>query len=220
VVQVEGDRHLRPGLDDPAQRRDREPVAEVEVMGGGEGIGRRRATGCVDRGRVTEEGRAPGLVQGRPGVNPVSEHLPDRGGVVREAQRRLPGRPPAGVLQRLRQVPVVERHDRGDPRLQQGVHEPVVEGGPARLERPAAAWLYPRPRDREAVRPDAEVPHECDVLVPAVVVVGGHVAGVAAACASGGVAEDVPDRLAASVLVHRSFDLVRGGGSAPEEVVR
>ena len=52
----------------------------------------------------------------------------------------------------------------------------------------------------------------------AVVVVGRDVAGVAVEHLAGRAGEGVPDGRAATVLVERPLDLVRGGGRAPEEV--
>ena len=47
-----------------------------------------------------------------------------------------------------------------------------------------------------------------------------YLAGVATADLAGRRAEAIPDAFAAAVLVGGSFDLVRGGGGAPEEVGR
>src|ERR1700688_1975910 len=51
------------------------------------------------------------------------------------------------------------------------------------------------------------------------VVVAGDVAGIAVFDLARGVAEAIPDRLAPAVLVPRAFDLVRGAGGAPLEVL-
>ena len=68
--------------------------------------------------------------------------------------KRVDGRPvePAAVvLERLRQVPVVERDHRLDAGREQLVDEPVVEREPLGVGPALAGRLDPRPRDREAV---------------------------------------------------------------------
>ena len=73
------------------------------------------------------------------------------------------------------------------------------------------------PGEGEAEGLDAEVAHERDVLRIAVVEVVGDVAGIAVGGLAGGVREGVPDGGAAAVFVDGAFDLIGGGGGAPEE---
>ena len=49
--------------------------------------------------------------------------------------------------------------------------------------------------------------------------IAGHVAGVAILDFAGSVREAVPDRFALAVFVPRAFDLIGGGGRAPEEIL-
>ena len=86
------------------------------------------------------------------------------------------------------------------PRSRRPSHEPAVEVEPARLDRPGAGGLHPRPGDREPVRVDAQLGQQVEVLRPAVVVVAGHVTGLAVDHPARRVAERVPDRRAAPVL--------------------
>ena len=147
-----------------AQRLHGEAVAEVEVVHRGQGVGLVLPAGGVDAGAVAEVGGAPRLVQGGPGVHPVAEDLRGLAGVRRERLRRRPGGPAAGVLQLLRQVPVVQRRDRGDPGGEEPVDQPGVEVQAPLVERAGAAGLDPRPRQREAVRLQTQLPHQADVL--------------------------------------------------------
>ena len=80
--------------------------------------------------QVADPGRAERLVEGRPVLDPVAEALGDDGGVRGEVLGGVARRPAAPVLERLRQVPVVERDERGDAGLQQAVDQPVVEVEP------------------------------------------------------------------------------------------
>jgi hypothetical protein len=64
---------------------------------------------------VAEERRAPGLVQGGPVPDAVAQPVVHGGGVFGEPLGGVAYRPAAGVLQHLRQVPVVDRDPRLDP---------------------------------------------------------------------------------------------------------
>ena len=85
----------------------------------------------------------------------------------------LAGQPPA-VLERLRQIPVVEGRVRLDAVREQLVDEAVVVVEPGLVHGATALGDDPRPRDREAVRVETELPHEAHVLRVAVVRVAGH----------------------------------------------
>ena len=166
---------------------------------------------------IADPGRAARLVDRDPVFDPVPEDPGHQRGVVGEPFSGLPRRPAAPVLQGLRQVPVVKRREGSDARLQQRVHEPVVEGEARPVDRPVAVRDDPRPRDREAVGIDAEVLHDPDVPGPAMVEVARDVAGVPAAGFARSVGEGVSDRRGPAVLAGRPFDLVRRGRYAPGE---
>ena len=88
------------------------------AAGGGS---RPRPRGIAEAGRVhavavAEDGHDLRLVQGDPAADAVAERLGHDRGVVAEALGGVADRPAALVLQRLRQVPVVERGDRLDAR--------------------------------------------------------------------------------------------------------
>src|SRR5690606_35629636 len=103
--------------------------------------------------------------------------------------------------------------------LMQAVEQAAVEVESALVGAAGALRLDPGPGDGEPVRPQAQFLHEVEVLDVPVVVVERDVAGVAAAHPSRRVAEGVPNRLAATVLFRRSFDLVRRGRRAPAETL-
>jgi hypothetical protein len=169
---------------------------------------------------VAEERDHPRLVVGDPLRDHVAELLRHQPRVLGEALGRVARRPAAAVLQRLREIPVVQRGDRLDPALEQPLDEAAVEADAARVERAAPVRLHPRPGDREAVALDPHRREQVEVLAPAVVVVAGDVAGVPVDDVAGRVAEAVPDRLAAAVLVPRALDLVRRGRRAELEARR
>ncbi len=205
---------------DLAERRQREPVREVEVVHGLQAREPVGAAGRVHAGGVAEVGGAPRLVERRPGGDAVAERLPDHAGVVGERLRGAADRPAALVLERLREVPVVQRRDRRDVPREQPVDEPGVEVEPRLVHGAAALGDDARPGHGEAVRLQAEVGHEVEIGVEAVVVVVRHVARVAVHRPAGRVAVRVPDARAAAVLVDRPLDLVRRGGRSEHERLR
>src|SRR5580704_15120687 len=79
--------------------------------------------------------------------------------------------------------------------------------------------LKARPGNREAVAVQVHGAQEREVFAKAMIGVAGYVAGVAILDFAGGMGEAVPDGFALAVLVPRAFDLVRGGGGAPEEAL-
>src|SRR6266545_3847628 len=181
---------------------------------------RRAASTSAGAGGVTEERRAPRLVQGRPVAHAVAQGLVDEGAVLDEVAHHLAVGPAAGVLERLREVPVVQRDPRFDAALQQAVDQAGVEVEALGVGRSAALWLDAWPGAREPVGTEAEVGHEGRVLPVAVVVVGGDVTGVAAGDPARDAAEGVPDGETTASLPDGALHLVGGGGDAPDEVGR
>ena len=136
-------------------RAYREPVGEVQMVGRRHGVAQVPPPGGVDAALVAQERLAPGLVEGDPVLREVAQR-PDRpGGEVREARRSVPARPAARVLQDLRQLPVVERHERAHAGLPEARQERAVEGDAVRVQRAAPVWLEARPGHRQPVRGEA-----------------------------------------------------------------
>ena len=115
-----------------------------------------RVTGRERAERVALQRRHGGLVQGDPVPDAVAEPTEHQLDVVGEAGGGVAREPAARVLERLREVPVVERRHGPDVRLEQRVHEPGVGRGRPRSS-PGAVGLHAGPRDREAVVVDAEL---------------------------------------------------------------
>src|SRR4029450_10968233 len=153
-------------------------------------------------------------------LHPVAELVGDVPAVIAEPLRRVFG-PPAAVLvlQRLREIPVIERDERLDLPCAQLVGQALVEVDALRVRRTVTLREDARPGDRETVGVGADVLHQRDVFLVAVIVFVGDVAGVAVLDLPGGVRECVPDRRPLAVLVPRPLDLVRGGSDAPIETL-
>jgi hypothetical protein len=168
---------------------------------------------------VTEEGGAPGLVDGDPAGNQVSHGIDDLLGVVPEELGRLARRPTALGLELLRQVPVVERDPRDDSTLVHALEELAIPRDAARVETAAPFRLQPGPGQREPVCRNTQVRDEVEVLAPARTMVARDVAVLAVAHASRLAGEHVPDACAPLVLPDPALDLVGRGGNPPDEVV-
>src|SRR2546427_5323677 len=113
--------------------------------------------GCVNANPVTGVRHDLGLVQGHPVTDPVAETARDDVGVPAERGYGLRRGPAAPLLERLREVPVVERDERTDAFAEQLVDEPVVEGEPRLVHRTAPVRYHPRPADREAIAVAPEI---------------------------------------------------------------
>lgn len=214
--EVQGQRELvlRPG-----ERARRQAVREQQVVGRDE----RRVVVLDARGvhaaAVAEERGAERLVDRRPVAHAVAECAVDDRRVVGEPGSRVTLRPAAGVLQGLRQVPVVERQHRRDTVAQHLVDQPVVEGEPGRGRRPAVR-LHPRPRDGEPVGVESQVGQQADVLGVAVVVVAGDSTGRAVEHLASGRREGVPDGRSAAAFGDAALHLVGRRRRAPEKACR
>src|SRR4029079_17764902 len=134
-----------------AEALDRAPMGEQSVVRGGEGGAPVAHPRRLDAEAVAEEGRDPGLVVGDPRVDDAVERVEDEPRVLGEAVADLARGPAALVLERLREVPVVEGRERLDPALAQALGQTPVEVEALLVRGPAAVRLDARPRDREAV---------------------------------------------------------------------
>gem|GEM_PF-3437672 len=202
-----------------AEGLDGEAVAEVEVVGramAGRAVG---AAGGVNADLVAKHGRAPGLVEGDPEVHFVAQRGEAGGGVVGEVLRRVAGGPAAGVLERLGQVPVVERHGGADAGAEQRVNQAVVVVEALGVLGADPGGKDAGPGERETVGAHAQIAHQRHVLGVAVELVARHVAGMAVLDLAGRAAESVPDARPAAVLARSALDLVAGRRRAPQKAV-
>ena len=167
---------------------------------------------------VAEQGEHARLVEGREALHPVAIAARDHACVIREPLRAIAVGPAAVVLQGLRQVPVIKAKPWLDASGNQRIDQPVVESKPGFVDGAASLRQHPRPRHRKAVGVDPELLHQRYVFAVAVIVIAGDVAGIAARDLAGQPGICVPDARPPSVLVGGAFDLIAGGGNAPNEV--
>ena len=186
-------------------------------MGCGEGVRMRPPAWSMLTEPVPEPGDHPGLVLRDPVRDPISEAGNDRLDVLLERLDGVAGRPPAAVLECLREIPVIERDEGLDPAREELVDHPVVEVEAGRVHAATPVGHDPRPGDRESVRADSEVAHQLDVVAEAVVRVARDDARVAVDDRARQRGEAIPDALAAPVLGDRPLDLVGGARRSPDE---
>ena len=111
-------------------RRMRHPQRRARVV----------QTGRVFAGVMSQKGAAPRLVHRDPALDPVTQAGGRPPRCSRQMRRRWPDCPSRpGVLERLRQIPVVQRCPRLDASFQQRVDQPVVPIQPGALTRRSAA---------------------------------------------------------------------------------
>ena len=161
-----------------------EPVREQDVVAHAQRASASSAGRAPwSRGRGPWNATHPGLVDRDPLRHHVAERVRHRPRVLGEALRGVAGRPAAAILERLRQVPVVEGRDRLDPALDAGPRQAAGRSrSPAWLTAPSPVRQDARPGDREAVATRCRATRiRSQVDAPAVVVVAGHVAVVAVA---------------------------------------
>ena len=174
--------------------------------------------GCMNSDGVSEKCRAPGLIERDPVGDEVPKRLLGSGGVVAEALGRVPVEPAAGILQGLRQIPVIERRVRRYAALPTGLGKSAIELRAGRVELTGAGRKDPGPGNRESIRIHAEIGHDRHIPGIPVVVIIGYVAGRTVRDLAWRVGEGIPNAGAAAVLAYRAFDLVRGRCRPPDKV--
>src|ERR1017187_7604042 len=196
------------------QRTEGETVPEEEVM---RRCGRRRGVGPsrrADAEPVAEIGDDPRLVEGDPPGYTVAECSADDRRVLGEVLGGLPPGPASGILERLGEIPVVERDHRLYPAVEQASNQSPVVIEALVIHRAGAGRLDSGPGDGESVGAHSELAQQVQVRAKPVVGVAGDVPGVTPAHLSRRAAESVPDGRPATAFLCRSFPLV-GGASHP-----
>ena len=176
--------------------------------------------GGIDAPSIAEIHEPSGFVDREDRPDAISDARRNVAGIIAERFRRFAGSPAADlVLERLRQIPVIERRVWLDAVLEQFVDEAVVEVEALGVRLARSFRKHPRPRDRKPVGLGAQFADQADVFLVAVVVFVGAIAGGAVLDLARRVRERIPDRAAAAVFVHRALDLIGRGGGAPHEVL-
>ena len=114
---------------------------------------------------------------------------------------------------------MVERGVRLDSFLEQRVDKARVEIDSLFVDDSRSHRVDATPRDAEPIGVESELRHERDIVTVAPVVVAGYVAGLVEPGVARSVGESVPDAASGAVRSGRTFDLIRGRRSSPEEIV-
>src|SRR6266404_7324850 len=152
--------------------------------------------------------------------DPVAKLPRDIAGIIRKRFGGVAGLPSALVLERLRQVPVVERRKRFDAGFEQRIDQAAVEVETLRIRLTDAVGKDSRPGDREPIALDAHVLHEPHIILVAMIMIVGDIGVVAVPDLARRMRVAIPDRGAATVFPYGALDLKRRRGDAPGEAVR
>ncbi len=175
----------------------------------------------VDAGAITEIHESSAFVDCEDRFDAIAQAIRDVACVIAERPRRFTGLPSADpVLERLRQIPMIERRERFDIVIEKFVDQAVVEVETFGVRRTGSFRKYPRPGDRETIGLDPQFPDQADVFLVSMVVIVGAVRVAVILDLAGRVGERIPDRAAPAVLIDRALDLIRGSCGAPKKPFR
>src|ERR1700730_2042828 len=129
---------------------------------------------------VSKLDESPELIDRKKMLYSIGEMLGNVTRIITECLRGIARLPTAAVvLQRLRQIPVIESGEWLDVISEQFVDEAVVKVEAFGVRRAGTLRKHARPRNREAIRLDAQRLHELNILfVPMIVVICDVTCGV------------------------------------------
>ena len=127
---------------------------------------------------MPEVEKALRFIQGDPMVDAVGKPIHDHLHVVGEPSRTVRVQPASAEEKLVRVIPVEKRHPRFDALRQQFIDQPVIKAEPLAVDGACAFRKHARPGNGKAIRVDADLAHQVDVFLVAMVVVAGDVACV------------------------------------------
>ena len=142
---------------------------------------------------VAEHGENPRLVERHPMLHAIAEVFRAYLGIVAEVFRDFAIGPSAHLLEHLRKIPMIERHERLDVVFEELVDHAIVE-----IDALLIGLTHPmrhdsRPRERDARGIESEVGHHRDVFTIEMVEIACDIAGIAMLDFPGRVREAIPD---------------------------
>jgi len=111
-------------------------------------------------------------------LHAIAERVGHDARVVAKIFGEVAIRPPAGILERLRQIPMIERHPRLDIAREHLVNHAPVKIEPLLINRSLAVRHDPRPRQRNPRRIKPKLSHQPNVIGIAMVKIASHVARI------------------------------------------
>ena len=167
---------------------------------------------------MPEMKKALRFIQRDPMVDAVRKSIHDDLDVVREPSRTVRVQPSSAEKKFVRVVPVEKCHPRFDALGEQFIDQSVIKAQPLAVDGACACGKHAWPGNGKAIRVDADLAHQVDVLLVAMIVVASDVACVPFPDLSGLPRQHVPDGKSFLVFVPRAFDLIRGRCNAPGEI--
>src|SRR3954447_15886207 len=141
----------------------------------------------------------PRLIQRGPDFDPIIELAIHKRGVFGEPTWRIRVRPAAAVLDRLRQVPVVQRCRWLNAMLQQRVDKPVVKIDAGAINLASSTGQHARPANAKPVSLQPKLAHESYVIDEPAVVIARSVAMLVLVYTSWRMRETMPDAFASAI---------------------
>lgn len=132
-------------------------------------------------------------------------HHPGKAG---KGFRCFAAQPAAGFFQRLRQLPVIERHPRRDAVCKAAVYHAVIVLEPGLIPGAAALRVDARPTGGKPVGAQTELRKKADILFITMVAVTGHRAVFVICNGIRPPAEYIPDAFTAAVCGWKAFRLI------------
>src|SRR5216684_588333 len=149
------------------------------------------------------------LVDREEALDPVAELPRDIAGIIGKRFGGVAGLPSALVLERLRQVPVVEGRKRFDAGFEQRIDQAAVEVEALWIRLTDAVGKDSRPGDREPIALDAHVLHQPHIILVAMIMIVREIGVVAVPDLARRMRVAIPDRGAATVFPYGALDLKR-----------
>ena len=191
-----------------------------DVVGHEQGVaGAMGQAGGVFAAAHAHADEALGLVKGHVMGDAVGEGFHHQAGIVAEPIHALFVHPAALMEQGGGKIPVVQSDVGRDAVGQQAVKEPVVKVDPPLVDGALSVGQEAGPGDGHAVGRNAQALEDGHILLITVVLVAGHLAGVAGIHLARPLGKIVPNAAAAAVLEGGSLDLIRGGSHAPHKAL-
>ena len=135
--------------------------------------------GCIPAHAVAEQRAHIGFVEGGEVPDPVAIAARNQGGVVGEPKSDIAILPSAEIVQRLRQIPMIQAQPGLYAVAQHLVDQAIVEVEAQAVGLAAPLRQHARPGHGKPVDLRAQAPHQRHVFPIAMVVVARHIAGIA-----------------------------------------
>src|SRR5215469_1262705 len=96
---------------------------------------------------IAEQREDGGLVESRKALDPIAVVASNQRCVIGKPACTIPIGPSAAIIERLREVPMIETNPRFDAGTQQRINQAIVEGEPRLVNNAAAGREDARPGD-------------------------------------------------------------------------